>query len=72
MAALAHGRKLARQAGGDMLLAAPSQPVLRVLAGIRLLDAFRAHRCKEPRMSITAWILLGPGAAQLSRRRAYL
>lgn len=29
-----------------------------------------AHRSKEPRMTITAWIFLGPGAAQLSRRRA--
>ncbi|HEX8005423.1 MAG TPA: STAS domain-containing protein [Trebonia sp.] len=43
VAALARGRKLARQAGGDMLLAAPRQQVLRVLAGIRLIDAFHVH-----------------------------
>jgi anti-sigma B factor antagonist len=43
VAALARGRKLARQAGGDMLLAAPREQVLRVLACIRLSDAFRVH-----------------------------
>lgn len=43
VAALARGRKLARQAGGDMLLAAPRQQVLRVLAAIRLTEAFHVH-----------------------------
>jgi anti-anti-sigma factor len=43
VAALARGRKLARQAGGDVLLAAPRQQVLRVLAAIRLTDAFHVH-----------------------------
>ena len=43
VAALARGRRLARQAGGDVLLAAPRQQVLLVLACIRLTDAFRVH-----------------------------
>ena len=43
VAALARGRKLARHAGGDLLLAAPRQPVLRVLAITRLVDDFSVH-----------------------------
>src|SRR6266699_6380998 len=39
-AALARGRTHARQAGGDLLLAAPRQPVLRVLAITGLVDEF--------------------------------
>jgi hypothetical protein len=30
-----------------------------------------AHRSKEPGMSITVWIVLGLGAAPLSRAQAY-
>jgi anti-sigma B factor antagonist len=40
VAALARGRKHARHAGGDLLLAAPRQQVLRVLTLTRLIDAF--------------------------------
>ena len=40
VAALARGRTHARQAGGDLLLAAPRQPVLRVLAITGLVDEF--------------------------------
>jgi anti-sigma B factor antagonist len=36
--ALARGRRRARQAGGDLVLAAPRQRVTRVLAAIRLTD----------------------------------
>jgi anti-anti-sigma factor len=43
VAALARGRAYARHAGGDMLLAAPRQPVLRVLAVTRLVDDFSVH-----------------------------
>jgi anti-sigma B factor antagonist len=43
VAALARGRKPARHAGSDLLLAAPRQPVLRVLAVIRLIDDFSVH-----------------------------
>jgi anti-sigma B factor antagonist len=43
VAALARGRKHTRQAGGDLLLAAPRQQVLRVLTLTRLIDAFSVH-----------------------------
>jgi anti-sigma B factor antagonist len=43
VAALAHGRKHARRAGGDLLLAAPQQQVLRVLTLTRLVDALPVH-----------------------------
>ncbi len=43
VAALAHGRKLARLAGGDLLLAAPQRQVLRILALTRLIDVFPVH-----------------------------
>jgi anti-sigma B factor antagonist len=43
VAALARGRKHARHAGGDLLLAAPRQQVLRVLTLTRLIDAFSVH-----------------------------
>jgi len=47
VAALAHGRTHARHAGGDLLLAAPRQPVLRVLAVTRLVDDFSVHASVE-------------------------
>ncbi len=47
VAALARGRKLARHAGGDLLLAAPRQQVLRVLAITRLVDEFSVHASVE-------------------------
>lgn len=43
VAALVRGRKLTRQAGGELLLAAPRQQVLRVLTLTRLVDAFPVH-----------------------------
>ena len=43
VAALARGRKLARDAGGDLLLAAPQCQVLRVLGLTRLIDVFAVH-----------------------------
>lgn len=43
VAALARGRKLARHAGGDLLLAAPRRQVLRVLTLTRLIDVFPVH-----------------------------
>jgi anti-sigma B factor antagonist len=47
VAALARGRKLARYAGGDLLLAAPRQQVLRVLAITRLVDDFSVYASVE-------------------------
>ena len=43
VAALARGRRQARHAGGELLLAAPQQQVLRVLTLTRLIDAFPVH-----------------------------
>ena len=43
VAALAHGRREARRAGGNLVLAAPQQQVRRVLAITRLADAFSVH-----------------------------
>ena len=43
VAALVHGRRQARNAGGELLLAAPQQQVLRVLTLTRLIDVFPVH-----------------------------
>jgi anti-sigma B factor antagonist len=43
VAALARGRKHARHAGGDLLLAAPKQQVLRILTLTRLIEVFPVH-----------------------------
>ena len=43
VAALVRGRKQARYAGGELLLAAPQQQVLRVLTLTRLIDVFPVH-----------------------------
>ena len=47
VAALARGRKLARHAGGDLLLAAPRQLVLRILTMTRLADGLSVHATVE-------------------------
>ncbi len=47
VAALARGRRHARRAGGDLLLAAPRQRVLRVLAITRLAGEFSVHASVE-------------------------
>ena len=43
LAALVVARKQARKAGGDLLLAAPQDQVLRVLAATRLTGVFAVH-----------------------------
>ena len=43
VAALVRGRRQARYAGAELLLAAPQQQVLRVLTLTRLLDVFPVH-----------------------------
>ncbi|HMH37594.1 MAG TPA: STAS domain-containing protein, partial [Streptosporangiaceae bacterium] len=60
VAALARGRSHARQAGGDLLLAAPRQRVLRVLAITRLAGEFSVHASVEE----------AAGSAGRSRREA--
>jgi len=47
VAALARGRRQAWQAGGDLVLAAPQQKVMRVLAITRLTDAFSVYATVE-------------------------
>jgi anti-sigma B factor antagonist len=47
VAALVRARNHARHAGGDLLLAAPRQQVLRVLALTRLIDVFSVHTCVD-------------------------
>ena len=46
-AALARGRKQARLAGGDLLLAAPRPQVLRILTSKRLAHDFSCHASTE-------------------------
>ena len=60
MAALARGRRHARQGGGDLLLAAPQQRVLRVVAITRLAGEFSVHASVEE----------AAGSAGRSRREA--
>ena len=43
LAALVRARHHARRAGCDLLLAAPQQQVLRMLAVTRLIDVFAVH-----------------------------
>jgi len=47
LAALAYARQHARRAGFDLLLAAPQQQVLRILAVTRLIDVFAVHACVD-------------------------
>jgi anti-sigma B factor antagonist len=47
LAALVRARKHAKQAGGDLLLAAPQEQVLRVLAITRLTEVLPVHACVE-------------------------
>jgi anti-sigma B factor antagonist len=47
VAALARGRGHARHAGGDLLLAAPRERVVRVLAITRLADGLAVHASVE-------------------------
>ena len=47
VAALVLARVQARRAGGDLLLAAPQEQVLRVLAVIRLAEVFPVHASVE-------------------------
>jgi anti-sigma B factor antagonist len=47
VAALARGRRQAWRAGGDLVLAAPQRPVRRVLAVIRMADAFSVYATVE-------------------------
>jgi anti-sigma B factor antagonist len=65
VAALARGRQHARHAGGDLLLAAARQQVLRVLTLTRLIDAFPVHASVEEAASSAG---LRPAAAPVAGR----
>ena len=56
LAALVRARQHARRAGGDLLLAAPQQQVLRMLAVTRLIDVFAVHACIDDASAITGCI----------------
>ncbi len=60
VAALVRARKQARHAGGDLLLAAPQQQVLRLLTLTRLIDVFSVHASVDE----------ATGSADRSRRMA--
>ena len=62
VAALARGRRHARRAGGDLLLAAPRQRVLRVLAITRLAGEFSVHASVEEAAD-SVWTLPAGGRA---------
>ncbi len=47
VAALAHGRRQTRQAGGDLIVAAPRPNVMRVLAIVRLPEALSVYATVE-------------------------
>jgi anti-sigma B factor antagonist len=47
LAALVYARHQARKAGFDLLLAAPQQQVLRMLAITSLIDVFSVHACVD-------------------------
>jgi anti-sigma B factor antagonist len=66
VAALARGRGHARHAGGDLLLAAPRQHVLRVLTLTRLIDVFPVHASVEEAASSAG--RLRPAAAPVAGR----
>jgi anti-sigma B factor antagonist len=61
LAALVLARRHARQCGGDLLLVAPRQQVLRLLTITRLIDFFFVHPCMEEavgnaeRQDLAAW-----------------
>ena len=61
LAALARGREHARDAGGDLVLAAPHERILRILAIIGTAHGFSAHASVEEAAATFAL----PGAAGL-------
>jgi anti-sigma B factor antagonist len=70
VAALVHGRKHARVAGGELLLAAPQPEVLRVLVLTHLIDVFRV--CADVGEAARSVSDFPQVAAPMARRRAIL
>jgi anti-anti-sigma factor len=69
LAALLLARKHARQAGGDLLLAAPQQQVLRVLTITRLIEVFAVQASPE---EIASGAKLSATGAPVTARAASL
>jgi anti-sigma B factor antagonist len=68
LAALVHARHHARRAGGDLLLAAPQQQVLRILAITRLLDVFAVRAAVDETAAIGGPIPAAAGNPALLTR----
>lgn len=64
VAVLAYGRKRARRAGGDLLLAAPRRQVVQVLTLTRLVDVFTVHASVEEAICSAEGSLRAPVPAQ--------
>jgi anti-sigma B factor antagonist len=62
LAALARARLHARRSGSDLLLAAPQQQVLRMLAITRLIDVFAVHGCVGEAAGMAAPLAAGDAA----------
>jgi anti-sigma B factor antagonist len=65
LAALVSARHHARRAGSDLLLAAPQQQVLRMLAITRLLDVFAVHARVDEAAGIPVAIASAAGTPAL-------
>jgi anti-anti-sigma factor len=63
LAAFARALQHARQAGFDLLLAAPQQQVLRMLALTRLIDVFAFHACVDEAAGIAGRVEVAMAAA---------
>ena len=70
VAALVRGRNLARRAGGELLLAAPQQQVLRVLTLTRLIDVFPVHATVDEAARRSRLVAALPALPVLPRRHS--
>ena len=68
-AALAHGRRHARKAGGDLLLAAPRRAVRRVLTLIWKADGFAIHASVAEAAASAGALSFGQAGYEVDRRR---
>ncbi len=65
-------RKWTRRSGGDLLLAAPRQPVLQILQATGLIDVFSVYPSVEQAASSARQVQAWPPAAPRRRRAATL
>ncbi len=69
IAALARGRRHARDAGGDLLLAAPRRAVRRVLTIIWEADGFAIHASVAEAAASAGALSFGQAGYEVDRRR---